>query len=134
MKFKSKGKVNKEQPIITEENDAYATVQDISQTQDVTIEQPIENDNYAMVQDTSQTQDNVMEQPIVTEGNTAYGMAGGIGTAVQPTTSFDQQQQNNEQSAAGEPVYEAIPTGETTEESEYDYPKFSSNDPDYICI
>ena len=88
MKCKSKGKANKEQPIITEENDAYA-----------------------MVQNTSQTQDNTMEQPIVTEGNTAYGM---VGSSAQPVASFDQQQQeNNEQSAAGETFYEAVfPTGE----------------------
>ena len=40
-----------------------------------------------------------------------------------------QQQENNEQSAAGETFYEAIPTGEaTTEESMYDYPKFSSEE------
>ena len=65
-----------------------------------------------------------MEQLIVTEGNTAYGM---VGSSAQPVASFDQQQQqNNEQSAAGETFYEAIPDGEaTTEESMYDYPKFS---------
>ena len=50
-----------------------------------------------------------------------------VGSSAQPVASFDQQQQeNNEQSAAGETFYEAIPTGEaTTEESMYDYPKFS---------
>ena len=74
-----------------------------------------------------------------TEGNTASIPAVRIGTAVQPTASFDQQLlltniSKTMNSHAGEPVYEAIPTGETTEESEYDYPKFSSDDPDYICI
>ena len=53
-----------------------------------------------------------------------------VGSSAQPVASFDQQQQeNNEQSAAGETFYEAIPTGEaTTEESMYDYPKFSSEE------
>ena len=88
LKCKSKGKA-KEQPIITEENDAYAMVQNTSQTQDNTMELPIVtegNTAYGMVQNTSQ--DNAMEQPIVTEGNTAYGM---VGSPDQPVASFAQQ-------------------------------------------
>ena len=113
-----------EKPIVTEGNDTYATVEDTDQAQNDTMEQPIVtegNTAYGMVQDTGQIQVDAMEQPIVTQGNTAYGMA----------VAFDQQQQNIEQSAAvGETVYEAIPDGEATEESVYDYPNFSSEEDD----
>ena len=88
------------QPIVTEGNTAYGS----------------------MVKNTSSIRrDNAVEQPIVTKGNTAYGT---VGSPDQPVASFVQQQ-NNEQSAAGETFYEVIPTGNAAEESMYDYPKFS---------
>ena len=73
MKCKSRGKVNREQPIITEENDAYiyATIQDTSQAQDNTMIVTEGNTAYGMV---NTSQDNAVEEPIVTEGNTAYGI------------------------------------------------------------